>query len=181
MKVIVFDTETTGLIKNRKLPLDKQPEIIEINAVLVDLKDGKTIDEYDALINPSLVKDELPPIITKITGLKMEDLSGKPKFMTVHHEIQEFFNNCDACIAHNLSYDRDMIDIEFERMGVKFKWPERMICTIEQTMHLTGYRLNLQKLHTRLFSEGFEDAHRARNDVAALVRVACELHKKDII
>ena len=45
MKAFIFDTETTGLVKNRTIKLDDQPEVIEFYGALVDLskKGGKIL------------------------------------------------------------------------------------------------------------------------------------------
>jgi hypothetical protein len=42
-------------------------------------------------------------------------------------------------------------------------------------------RLTLSNLHEHLFGEKFKDAHRARSDVMALVRVARELRRRGLI
>lgn len=183
MKAIIFDTETTGLIESRKKPLSCQPEIIEFYGAYVDLETGDIINELELLIKPKHVKaNKLDPIIEKITGLNyLKDLSTKETYAFYSEEIQNFFNQSDCAIAHNMSYDKDMIEIENERLQNDFKFPDRMICTIEQTMHLKGYRLNLNKLHEGLFDKGFTNAHRAKNDVNALIKCSVELRNKGII
>jgi hypothetical protein len=50
-----------------------------------------------------------------------------------------------------------------------------VICTIEQSVHYTGYRMNLGDLHQHLLGEKFSGAHRAREDVEALLRVCVEM------
>ena len=64
MKVIYFDTETSGLdfIEN---------EIIELAMLIVE--DGR-IEEYDKFIN---IGKDLPSKITEITGITDEDLITK--------------------------------------------------------------------------------------------------------
>jgi hypothetical protein len=75
----------------------------------------------------------------------------------------------------------EMVDIEFERLGRKAPWPPRKVCTVEATVHLLGYRLSLQNLHKHLFGENFDEAHRAKVDVEALVRCCVELRKREVI
>jgi hypothetical protein len=60
------------------------------------------------------------------------------------------------------------------------KWPRR-ICTVEQTQHIKGFRLNLSGLHEFLFGEKFSGAHRAKVDVAALVRCSSEMFKREML
>jgi DNA polymerase III alpha subunit (gram-positive type) len=80
-------------------------------------------------------------------------------------------------IAHNASFDQEAINIEANRLGRIIKWPTCR-CSVEQTIHLKGKRLTLGALHEHLFGARFDDAHRARADVMALVRCCCELHKR---
>jgi hypothetical protein len=73
-----------------------------------------------------------------------------------------------------------MVDIEAQRLGIELRWP-RLVCTVEQTIALKGYRLSLENLHKELFGEPFEGAHRAKADVAALTRCCRELFKRGMI
>ncbi len=177
--VLVWDTETTGLIDNRTVPLERQPSIIEFYGCVADLATGKVTKELDLLICPP--KFPLPAIITKVTGLTDAALADKPAFGDVSESIFNMIEEAaPVVIAHNLSFDKGMVDIEAERLGLTITWP-RLICTIEQTTHLKGFRLNLSALHEFLFNEPFKGAHRAKADVAALTRCACELYKRGLI
>ncbi len=48
-------------------------------------------------------------------------------------------------------------------------------------MHMKGHRLKMMQLYELLFGEQFADAHRARNDVQALRRLAVELYRREMI
>ena len=181
MKAFVFDTETTGLINNRTIKLDKQPEIIEFYGCLVDLKKGKVLKEIDELICPT-TPDIVTKEITKITGLSYEKhLKGAPPIGQVFNKIKGAIEKAPLIIAHNLSFDTEMVDIEAQRLSTKIAWPKAKLCTVEQTIHLKGKRLSLSNLHELLFNEKFVGAHRAKVDVQALVRCCVELHKRDVI
>jgi DNA polymerase III epsilon subunit family exonuclease len=177
MKALLFDTETTGLVGSRQLKLDEQPEIIEFYGCLVDLKKGKIHQEYETLIKP---KKEISAKITEITTITNEQLKDAPAFADVAEKILEQLEGAPLVIAHNVSFDKDMIDIEFERLERKVAWP-RLLCTVEQTIHIKGHRLSLTKLHQLLFNEPFAGAHRAKEDVQALMRCCIELHKREMI
>jgi DNA polymerase III epsilon subunit-like protein len=173
----LFDTETTGLIDNHTIKLDKQPHVIEFYAGVFDLKSGKLEGEYDTLIKPPVViSDE----ITKITGITNEMVVGKQSFSHHASAIFSFLTRGKINIAHNMSFDQEMIDIEAERLGHVVKWP-RNICTVEQTVHLKSHRLTMTALHEHLFGEKFEGSHRARVDVQALARCCVELHRRRVI
>ena len=180
MKATLLDNETTGLINNRTMKLDKQPHIIEFYGCSANLKTGKVLKEVNQLVRPPdkrFVTDE----ISKITGLTWEDLKDAPPMEKVAPKIFKLIEESEIVIAHNLSFDKDMLEIEADRLGKKIKWPKRLICTVEQTIHLKGFRLNLAGLYDLLFNEKFEGAHRAKADVMALLRCCKELVKREIL
>jgi DNA polymerase III epsilon subunit-like protein len=107
-------------------------------------------------------------------------LPGKPCFKDVAVQIRDFLQDAPLIIAHNASFDKEVLDIELERARVPIKWPP-VLCTVEETIFLKGMRLTLSNLHEHLFGEKFKDAHRARSDVMALVRVARELRRRGLL
>jgi DNA polymerase-3 subunit epsilon len=173
----LFDTETTGLTFNRTLPLDKQPEIIEFYGCLADLVTGKVFAEIDTLVLPS---SPIPAEATNANGITNEMVKGAPQFRKVAPQIKAMIEQAPLIIAHNLSFDVEMVEIDMERVGLKIAWP-RKLCTVEQTLHLKGFRLSLSALHEYLFGEAFSGAHRAKVDVEAMLRCCVELKKRDII
>lgn len=174
MLALILDTETTGLLSNHVLPIDKQPEVIELFAVLHDLKADKVKAEYHSLFKP---KKAITDEITKITGLTNEDLKDAPAFAAKAAEIKKLIEGAPTIIAHNASYDTEMLGIEFERLGQQLKWP-RVICSVEQTVHVKGFRLNLQSLHELLLGQKFLEAHRAKTDTQALARCCVKMFEK---
>lgn len=177
-RVIIFDTETSGLVDNHLTPQERQPEIIELCAIDVDLATGEILSEFNELIKPARpISDE----ITKITHITNEMLKDKPPFSFFKDDIKQRFEKANGVLAHNLSFDMELMNIEYERLGDKLIWPRRRVCSVEQTVHLRGFRLSLTMLHELLFNERFPEAHRAKTDVMALVRCAVELHKRDEI
>lgn len=177
MKAFIFDTETTGLIMNRRLPLDKQPHITEFFGVTVDLKTGKMGKKISHLVKPPI---HISGEITRITGINDELVADAPPFADVADKIIKALEAAPVVIAHNLSYDVDMVELEAERLGRKIAWPKK-ICTVEQTIHLKSFRLNLSRLHELLFGEPFAGAHRAEADVTALTKCCIELYKRGIL
>ena len=178
MKAFIFDTETTGLIKNRSRSLDDQPEVIEFFGHLYDLKKDKPIKEFETLIKPS--KFPMTDQIIKDTKTKLSNdmLKDAPSFAEVAPNIKKLIEAGPTDIAHNFAFDKGMLEVEFERLGQTIAWP-KYLCTIEQTMHIKGFRLNLTRLHEHLFDgQSFSDAHRARSDVDALTRCCVKLYQQ---
>lgn len=185
MKALIFDTETTGLLKNRTIKLEKQPDIIEFYGHMVDLKTGKIGKKFGTLIKPRKPLPDVPgpgekKTISQITGITNDMLKDAPSFKDASKAIVALIKKAPAVIAHNLSFDAEMIDIELERLNMKLEWP-RKICSVEATISMKGYRLNLTKLHLELFGKEFKDAHRAKGDVDALTPCCVELFKRGII
>jgi len=180
MRRLIFDTETTALIKNSLLPIGKQPQCIEFYATL--LPNDESVGNYDDLlaqhthylIHPGRI---LPPDTTRITGITDDMLVGKLPFRAHAMEIAALIQSADVVYAHNLSYDKAVIDFEMARAGHSVQWP-RGVCTVEATEFYRGHRLKLVDLYQELFGEPFTGAHRAEVDVAALTRCVVELIKR---
>jgi len=176
MRTLVLDTETTALIKNKLQPLDRQPRIIEFFALSLDSA-GDELDTFSYLFNPGIKIDEK---ITEITGIKQEMLDDQKPFSSIAQHILEVIEVHDEIVAHNMSYDKAVIDFEMKRLGKKVRWPE-LICTVESTEYMKGHRMNLRSLHEFLFGEPFENAHRAENDVRATAKCFLELRKMGVV
>lgn len=132
----------------------------------------------DQLIRPTIPITEE---ITKMNNINNEMVRNAPTFKFLASDIRDLIERSDCVVAHHAAFDRDMVDLEFAKLGMtKIAWP-RIICTIEATLHLKGYRLSLSALYEYLFGVKFEGAHRARADVDALARIVVELRKKGMI
>jgi len=173
MIALLFDTETTGLIDSHLIPLKRQPHVIEFYGCVADLATGEVQQELDLLIKPPV---PVSAEITRITGLDDASLKDAPAFFEAASSIFSMVESAPLVLAHNLSFDREMLDLEADRLSRKIAWP-RLLCTVEATVHIKGFRLNLTGLHEHLFGEGFPAAHRAKNDVMAMLRCAVELHR----
>ena len=176
---IFFDTETTGLTKPSSSPLQAQPYITE----LVAIKTDDDLNEIAMLNIMFKVPVKLEEKVKEITGITDEMLADKNPFSAHYREVAEFWTGCDKMVAHNISYDRDCLRYELMRMGklLNFPWPIEHICTIEKTMSMKGYRLNLSALHENLFGAKFDGAHRAESDVRAMIKCYKELKVRGMV
>ena len=95
-RLVVFDTETTGLLFSRD-------EIIEFAAVVVEQVNGeaKVVQEYDELIALS-PGGFVPPKIEQLTGISTQDLreKGLPK-TRVARDIAELIRGNTLLLAYN--------------------------------------------------------------------------------
>lgn len=177
MKAGVFDTETTNLINNIGQPLVRQPHMIEFFMVEADTEKMELGKSLSLLVKPPVT---ITAEITRITGIDNDMVKDAPRSAEVIQHITDFACEFDVLVAHNAAYDRDIILFELERAGLNVKLPP-LICTVEATEWLRGYRLSLGKLHEYLFGFDFADHHRAETDTMALAKCFLELYAREMI
>lgn len=176
----ILDTETTGLIDTRLRKIERQSEVIEYYGCLADLDTGEVVSEFETFIRPATYPMSDETIKKTKTKLTNEMLMNAPRFGEVAEQIRTHIEAAPLVLAHNAAFDKEILDIEMERCGKSIFWPHTL-CTIEQTIHLKGFRLSLTNLHLHLFNEEFTGAHRAKHDVMALLRCCVELRKQGAI
>lgn len=171
MKALVFDWETTGLVKHPKSKISVQPRAIEFGGCLVDSQ-GRILDELALIIDP---QQKLEAIITKITGLTDEDVAGKPKFAEVFPQIREIFSKADILIAHNLPFDKSITQLELQRLGnPEFPWPKYEVCTAQENQPIWGRRPKLLELYEYALGKKLDQTHRALDDCRALAEIVIQ-------
>ena len=178
MKRIIFDTETTGLLKPSPAGIDAQPHVTEIYLVKLD-HNFEILDEFGTMIN---IPIDVPEFITKITGISNKDLSDAPTFPEISEKLKDFIEDADETVAHNHAFDKWMVLNQFIRAGYKeFEWPKSEVCTVQHSMAFEQRRVSLSRLHELLFGKTFKDSHRAKTDVYALVRCYFELAQRGMV
>ena len=165
---IVFDTETTGLLKPSANSVDDQPEIVELYACMID-ENFELLGEYESFYKPNI---PLTEELTKIHGISNDMVAEAPTFADEAEKLAKFFTGADELIAHNLPFDRSMLANELIRCDrlIKFPWPRIHTCTVELAMPIEQRRISLSNLHKYACGAPHEGAHRAKADVHALVR-----------
>ena len=165
---LVFDLETTGLLKHPAAKDSAQPRAIEFGGVLLNSR-GEVLDEAQQLINPG---QPLEAIITKVTGLTDADLAGAPHFAEVAPRLRMLFAAADVVIAHNLAFDRGVIEAEVARNAlVDWPWPARWLCSMQEHAEEWGGFAKLAALYEAYLGKPLAQTHRALDDVRALVEV----------
>lgn len=167
MKAAVIDLETTGLLKHPRAKPKVQPRCIEFGAVVIDAA-GNQLDTMSILINP---EQKLESIITKITGLTDKDLKGQPVFADILDDIASLIEGCDMVIAHNLPFDKGVLDWEFGWLGVAIDWPAIQFCTVQENVSVYGYRVKLKDLYRDVTGRSWKQTHRALDDCMALAEI----------
>jgi DNA polymerase III epsilon subunit-like protein len=96
MKHLLFlDIETTGLNPERA-------ELIELSAIRVSADFTEELATFDELVKPL---EEIPPFITRLTGISNEMVSDAPSIEKVHEDFKEFLRPSDVICGHNIQFD----------------------------------------------------------------------------
>jgi DNA polymerase III subunit epsilon len=118
-RAVLFDTETTGLEP------DLGHRVIEV-AALELMNDLPTGRRFHALVDP---ERDIPEDATRIHGLTLAGLAGKPRFAEIVDDLLEFLGEAKL-IAHNAPFDFAFLDAEFVRLGLPTLSASRMIDTL---------------------------------------------------
>jgi len=163
--ITVFDLETTGLVKAKGIDIAHQPYITEVYAIQLDNR-GNIKKEFESYIKPPI---PIPDYITKITNINDYTVKDAPIFLEVYKKIIEIFFCSHTVVAHNLTFDEQVLIFELQRIGKEyhFPYPPVKFCTVEQSMYIKGHRLKNGELYKIATGREIEGAHKAKNDVMA--------------
>ena len=174
-RLVLFDTETTGLAYSRD-------EIIEFAAVVVELVDGKpTITtEYDELVQ--LAPGSLiPPKIQQLTGISNDDVAarGLPKAQ-VCRDMADLFRGNALLIAFNAHFDLSFLYYMLLRDGdpTILKGKDKLdLLTAFRDRRVPPNRL-ANAIEAYNLTGKVVNSHRAVDDVIATVAVMEEMAKE---
>lgn len=159
----VVDVETTGGAAWRG------HRIIDVS--IVEVLGGEIVDEYESLVNPG---QSISPMITALTGITNDMVSGAPYFDHLADEIDGRLRG-KAFVAHNVTFDWGFVSAELLRaMGDAPDVPK--LCTVRMCRRLVPQlrRRNLDVV-TRHFGVDIHARHRAHGDALATARVFLRL------
>lgn len=141
MRILIFDTETTGLC-TEKNPLitefEKWPHIIQLSFILFDTDSDKIIVSFDEVI---CLADDVPISDVSISLHGITRAISKNKGIPIKQAI-EIFNIClektDQIVAHNLVFDKRMIMVESTRHGLSLDLWNNVseYCTMKKSTNL---------------------------------------------
>ena len=189
MKVLCFDTETTGLWKNPKAPItdDKNwPYIIQLAWILLDMETGRVISSNSFIIK--LANDQkIPAESTEIHGITNEDMDLYG--IDIKDVFVKFLKDLDETtylVAHNLNFDQKILRVELYRNKF-FKYVNGnnciKYCTMKTAQKLYRFRSvktgrvvkkypKLKELHSLLFHDKLNEdlLHDALADTLVCLR-----------
>lgn len=194
-KVLIFDTETTGLIPNRIDSLANCPYLLQLSFIIFNFNTrsiDKIYNEYVQIPNDINYDEEK---IYQITGITREKCNhvGKP-ISDVLSEFYEAYTQVDGVVAHNINFDRKIILIELMRNKLDDKYSmfnmileKKEECTMllsRNLCNITAINKNgqsyvkyptLSELYTRLFNVVPTNLHNACMDTIYCMRCYLKL------
>lgn len=190
MKVLVFDTETTGLPTERNASImetHKWPYIIQLSYILYDTENKEVLDMADDLIQLPIGVDITPDseaihhislVMCQANGIRMLDALNC---------FNKAMDKADILVGHNISFDKRMLMVESKRLNKYQRFTNNGIkkpeyCTMKNTTNLckidvtspTGknyYKFpTLSELHYKLFENLPKGTHNALADILICLR-----------
>ncbi len=169
MNVLIYDLETTGLD-------EKKDSIIEVAAVILDLKNKMVTSQRSGLIYAKTNPDS-----EKITGITQEMLdSVKNNKSNIFDAVHVMAIQSDCVIAHNAEFDRKFTEknnhIFKKKNGVVLDW----VCSCYD-LNYNNIELQNRKLSTIATALNINNtgAHRAINDVLMLAQILLKIDDAD--
>ena len=187
-KLVIFDTETTGI--------EIEDKIIQVGAIITELGKPQDFEVFDELCS-----SEIPIKIEAMAthGIRQEDINDKPPFSETKFKkrFDELNIESNYLIAHNIDFDKKMIEKEGYENKIAFKLIDTLQCAkhlYELDEKIGKYRLPNYKLQTFryiMFNHKEEEleakkynveikAHDAIGDVVILKMFLARLYEKII-
>jgi len=174
-RLMLFDTETTGLLYNRD-------EIIEFAAVIVEQVNGvpAVVREYDELVSLS-PGGFVPPKIEQLTGISTQDIRerGLPK-TRVCRDIAEMIRGNTLLLAYNAHFDLSFLFYMLLRDGdpAILKGKDKLdLLTVYKDRRPYPHRL-CNAIDAYGLTGKVVNSHRAVDDVIATVAVMEEMERE---
>ena len=174
MKIVCFDTETTGL--------DVQKEhIIQLSFVKFDTESWRVVGQRDWYILPE-GEFTIPAEAEAVHHISKSFLQEHGvRLRDVYSELCAFTEGCDILSYNGNGYDAPILYYNLKRLGLNFQfegrtWYDALLLERIHTAGMTdenGERLhnNLTAAYTRYYGHPFEGAHNSLDDVLATIEV----------
>ena len=158
MPLVGMDTETTGLsvVEDR---------IFELG--LVTFQGDQVVDSFCEMMDPTR---PLSDVSREKTGVREEDLRGKPTFAAHAHEIVRRMTDTVIVGYNILGFDLPMLQAELRRVGLELPRCHAVDVLIFARQLVKSGRHNLGEM-ARQLGIAMDTAHRATADAEATVRL----------
>jgi DNA polymerase III epsilon subunit-like protein len=201
MKLLLIDTETNGLPKNRHAPIadsDMWPAILQLSWTICEVR-GRTLTSLGSrdvglALAAGVAWDADAARIHGLTEMECRHGTAPVDAFT---ELRDVLRSVDCVVAHNLAFDKPVIRAAAWAVGIRDVWPTRIaeFCTMRATQDLVRIpspyygpdsgkfkapRLN--ELYTWLYGHVYDMSgavlHTAKSDTHCLYHCLLGLLKK---
>lgn len=206
MKIIVFDTETSGLPKSKIISpntIHLWPFIVQFSYIIFDTDTNTILKSYDAIVKVKpynvISEDSI-----KFHGITQEisESMGIGIDIILSTFISDM-DNVDMMVAHNVEFDLNMIRVELLRLEqvaldlvlrkAIFEEQTNFYCTMRESVDLckiekensrgTYYKFpTLSELHKHLFAVEPKHLHNSFHDILCTLRCFIKMkYNQDIV
>jgi len=185
---LFFDTETTGLPDDyNSFSSFRNVRLVQIAWIIFDC-DGKKLSKRDFIVKPEGF--EIPENSTRIHKISNSFAISAGKSLTkVLIEFNNALRSCKHIVAHNLTFDYNVLISEFNRVNISTNIQNlTKICTKELTTDYCsidsskGYKWpTLTELYKKVFNEEILEAHNAALDIEATAKCFWYLKKNKLV
>jgi DNA helicase-2/ATP-dependent DNA helicase PcrA len=171
-RVVVFDTETTGLDVTKD-------EIVQISGEKIGI-DGAVVSTFNAFIKPT----KSVGVSFNVHGISDEFLQNNGEDpVDVLTRFQSFIDGC-ILVGHNVSFDIGILTSELKRHGLVLdKQPIFYdTCLIAKRVYPKGPKnYKLSYLSQEYFNFSHQSSHKSDDDVGATVELLMKMVNDDIL
>lgn len=187
---LFFDTETTGLPKNRDAPVsavENWPRVVQLGWALFD-ENGQRLEADAHLIRP--LGFTIPADATRVHGITTEQaIRHGAELKNVLQAFALVVPKATRLVAHNIAFDEPILHAEYLRLKIPVPLGrQKRYCTMDMSKAFCAIPgpygpkwPRLSELHERLFGRPHTEAHDARADIDACAKCFFELVRLKVI
>jgi DNA polymerase III epsilon subunit-like protein len=188
---VFFDTETSDLPRNFNAPesdVGNWPHLVQIAWVVGESLD--TVSEPEVyLFKPDGFRIAQGAIAVHGISNEFAEANGVP-LQPVLSRFVDTVNNATTVVAHNMSFDINIIGAACARAGIANPIRGKTTrCTMQESTRYCripsrrrGYKWpTLTELHRKLFGAGFGNAHDAAEDTVACMKCFFRLQELKVM
>lgn len=160
LPTLVLDLEATGLDV-------RKDRVLQVGVVA--MLGGEILDRprLELMVNPGI---PIPPAVTRIHGIRDEDVATAPSFAEIAEQLWPLFAG-RIVIGHHVGFDLGMLRFEAGRAGVAWHEPTMLdVAMVVGALHPELPELSLETV-TRAFDVRIEGRHSALGDCLATAQV----------